>query len=497
MSYTLDELLALGRTLEHWQDGERNSTRLARELLRIRNRNGVEVPLIANPSQLAFERARGQHNIILKARQMGMTTWIAGQLFLKTITARGVLTVQVAHTQPAAEAIFGMVQRFWNYLPESMRRGPLKRSRANVRQMVFPELDSEFRVLSAADQNAGRGLTVQNMHLSELSRWPGDAAATLAGLRAALTPAGELVMESTPNGAWGCFYEEWQHAEERGIVRHFFPWWMEPAYVASPATDLRQDELELIQQHGLSPEQIGFRRTLEAGYRRLRAQEFVEDPELCFRSSGACYFDVETLERRLKEAGCPQATLRSGALRIWCPPVPDTEYIVAVDPAGGGPEGDYAAVQVIDVRTGIQCAELQQRLPPLEIAQEAANLAEEYSSPRHPALIAVERNNHGHAVIAHLRGGRLGASRLYEQNGEAGWLTHAATRPQMTALLAEMLIAQPHVFRSRALLEECRTFVVRAGGSPGAAGGAHDDLVMAFALAHAVRAEVGSARRIF
>ena len=42
-------------------------------------------------------------------------------------------------------------------------------------QMCFPELDSEFRVVSAGDENAGRGLTMQNLHCSEVSRWPGDA----------------------------------------------------------------------------------------------------------------------------------------------------------------------------------------------------------------------------------------------------------------------------------------------------------------------------------
>jgi len=210
---------------------------------------------------------------VLKARQMGMTTWMAGRFFLRTITARGVLTVQVAQNQQAVESIFGIVQRMWENLPTALREGPLVRSRANVGQMVFPELDSEFRVLSAANENAGRGLTVQYMHLSEVSRWPGDAAATLAGLRAALVPSGELVLESTPNGAHGCFYEEWQHAAEKGMQRHFFPWWMEPAYVSAAVTDLRDDELALMREHGLTAAQIGFRRSLEAGYRGLRVQE--------------------------------------------------------------------------------------------------------------------------------------------------------------------------------------------------------------------------------
>ena len=43
-------------------------------------------------------------------------------------------------------------------------------------------------MVSAADRNAGRGLTVQNLHCSELARWPGDAAEILAGLRAAMAP---------------------------------------------------------------------------------------------------------------------------------------------------------------------------------------------------------------------------------------------------------------------------------------------------------------------
>jgi len=39
-------------------------------------------------------------------------------------------------------------------------------------------------------------------------------------------------------------------------------------------------------------------------------------------------------------------------------------------------------------------------------------------------------------------------------------------------------------------LEECRTFLRRANGSSGAAGGAHDDCLMAMAIAQAVRAEL-------
>ena len=83
-----------------------------------------------------------------------------------------------------------------------------------------------------------------------------------------------MTIESTPCGAYGAFYDEWQRASETGMVQHFFPWWLEPAYVSAAATDLRTDELELMQLHGLSAQQIGFRRGLEQSFRGLRCQEF-------------------------------------------------------------------------------------------------------------------------------------------------------------------------------------------------------------------------------
>src|SRR5579863_5840998 len=213
--------------------GQTVAMALARQLLLVRSRQGWTTPLHPNPVQRAFERRRGARNIVLKARQMGITTWIAARFFLKTITRPGALALEVAHTHEAAEEIFRIIHRFVDCLPDELRNGPLRTSRANVRQIVFPELDSRYRVVSAGEHNAGRGLTVQNLHCSELARWPGNPADTLAGLRAALAPGAEVVLESTPQGAGGCFYEEWQKATETNTVRHFFPWWMERRYRAA------------------------------------------------------------------------------------------------------------------------------------------------------------------------------------------------------------------------------------------------------------------------
>ena len=492
MMTDFEHLIWLGQQLDarppHY-GGRTGQELLMQSLLRIRNRAGALAPLALTRAQIELARNRSSRKIILKARQLGATTWVAARFFLRTITHPGTLTVQVAHDQESAEEIFKIVHRFLENLPEPMRLGPLRTSRANVRQIVFPELDSEYRVATAADPNAGRGLTIQNLHCSEVARWPRHAAATLASLRAAVPANGEIVLESTPNGAAGCFYDEWQRAAESGYSRHFFPWWHEPAYqLDADPHPLTAEEIELAQRHGLSSRQIAYRRDLQSSFRGLAPQEFCEDAASCFLASGECVFDLEVIEKRLEFAAQQYCEQReNGALCVWYPATASRQYIIGVDPAGGGSEGDYSCAQVIDRATGLQCAELRGHFPPQDLARRVTALAVEYN---HAQLI-IERNNHGHAVLAYLSTTRR-YENLYCKGGDPGWVTTTFTRPLMLESFASALSEASSGMNSRTLLEECKTFVRRDNGSAGAAPGAHDDCIVAMAIALAVRDEVAT-----
>lgn len=467
--------------------GQTVGTMLAEKLLLVRTREGWTAPLKANAAQLAFESRRGQRNIILKARQMGMTTWAAARFFLKTITQPGTLTLEVAHTQQAAEEIFRIVHRFVDWLPEDLRGGPLRTSRANARQLVFPALDSQYKVVSAGDRNAGRGLTIQNLHCSELARWPGDPGEILAGLRAAMAPGSELIVESTPDGVGGCFHEEWTKAPETGTVRHFFPWWMEGRYRTDAVCveSLTDEERELQARYGLDMEQIGYRRQIRADFRGLARQEYAEDEESCFRASGESVFEMAAIEDRLLAVPEPVERRRNGELEIWLPPVRGKQYLVAVDPAGGGSEGDYSAAQVLEMETGLQCAEFAGHVGGVELARLVADLATEYNR----AWLVVERNNHGSGVLAHLETS-CRYERVYTTGGQAGWLTTSMSRPAVLGRLDAALAEEPGRFMSRRLLGECRSFVRLPNGRTGARTGTHDDRVMAMAIGLGARAEI-------
>jgi len=485
-----EELQLFGAMLDRRPKSLRGQTvcmALAEQMLSVRTRDGEIRRLRANAVQRAFEEARGRQNIVLKARQLGLTTWVAGRFFLKTITQPGTLTLQVAHTREAAEEIFRIVHRFLDCLPAVLRKGPLRTSRSSARAIAFPELDAQYLVVSAGERNAGRGLTVQNLHCSEVARWPGNPADTLAGLRAALAPRGETVLESTPYGIGGCFYEEWQRAHETGTVQHFFPWWKEARYrrEAVDEASLTQQECELKERHGLDLKQIGYRRWMRANQRSLAEQEYAEDSESCFAASGDSVFELRAVEERLREVGEPTEKRHNGALEIWYPPVAGKKYVVGVDPAEGGSEGDYSAAQVLDLETGLQCAEFAAHMGGAELARLVAGLAQEYNT----AWLVVERNGPGSGLLG-LVDVLCHYPKVYAKDGKEGWPTSKSSRPAVLSRLDAALIEAPWCFSSRKFLAECRCFVRMRDGKTGAKPGTHDDRVMAMAMAIAARDEL-------
>jgi hypothetical protein len=248
-----------------------------------------------------------------------------------------------------------------------------------------------------------------------------------------------------------------------------------------PVRPLTDEEQELVSKHGLTEAQIAFRRRQKAQLRGLAAQEFAEDPVACFRASGESVFEMDAIEQALQGSCEAIESKDNRRLQVWFPAQRGKQYILGVDPAGGGCDGDYSCVEVIDRQTGMQCAELYGHYPPQELGKKIVELARSYND----ALVGVERNNHGYGVLAVIE--NEGYLNLYREGQQAGWLTSAVTRPAMIENLAAVLAAEPMLFHSPLFLGECRTFVRHADGSTGAAAGAHDDAVMAMAVAFAVR----------
>jgi hypothetical protein len=198
---------------------------------------------------------------------------------------------------------------------------------------------------------------------------------------------------------------------------------------------------------------------------------------------------LAALEARMKTAREPAMQRLNGEMEIWLPPVKGKEYLVAVDPAGGGSEGDYSAGQVLEMGTGLQCAEFAAHIGGLELTRFITDLATEYNG----AWLVVERNNHGSGVLA-LAETACKYGRIYRQGGQAGWLTTSVSRTAMIGRIDAALVEESACFQSRRLLAECRSFVRLPNGNIGAQAGTHDDRVMAMAIGLAARAELAGKR---
>ena len=95
---------------------------LIESLLRVRSKGRGLIQLRPNRAQREYSRNHAKRSIVLKARQLGITTYVAARFFIQTITQPGTITVQVAHDQESAEEIFKIVHRFWENLPIGMQR---------------------------------------------------------------------------------------------------------------------------------------------------------------------------------------------------------------------------------------------------------------------------------------------------------------------------------------------------------------------------------------
>lgn len=190
--------------------------------------------------------------------------------------------------------------------------------------------------------------------------------------------------------------------------------------------------------------------------------------------------------------GCtdPIATDLNGALRIWATPQPNRVYVIGADTAEGLAKGDYSAAVVLDWETGADVAELHGHFPPEEFARYLRDVGLWYNT----ALLGVERNMHGHAVLLALSS-VLGYPTIYAHaeydaslgtTPRPGWPTNSHTKPVMIDALAQA-ISEHRPFRNAALLGECRTYVVRDNGDTAASGSLHDDRVMAAAIAEMLR----------
>lgn len=268
-----------------------NSPDMFSELfLRILDKNKCLVPFRWNKAQSHFHQHRTGRDLILKARQLGFSTYIQGEMFRRLVTSTRT-TMTMAHDDETTQKLRRMADRFW----ENCKFNGIQPARkyGNATLATYPEFDSESVISTAGSKEAGRGGTYTDFHGSEVAFWK-DAEKIVSGAMQGGNP--DVVLESTPNGAQGYFYDCCMEALRGDGVwaLHFYPWWWDDAYRISLAPDEKleytDEEKRLVEKHKLQPDQIKWRRQKQKELKGLFIQEYPEDPISCFITSGNSYF---------------------------------------------------------------------------------------------------------------------------------------------------------------------------------------------------------------
>lgn len=192
-----------------------------------------------NGTQRALLDGLHGRDVILKARQLGVTTLMCILALDECLTRRDWKAAIIAHKLDDAKSIFDSKVKFaYDNLDPAIRAGiPTVRDSADTLHFAN---GSSISVTTSA-----RSGTLQRLHVSEFGKicaqFPQKAREIISGSFPA-AERGQITIESTAEGQEGRFYEMVREARDmdgrelgpKDWRFHFFPWFDDPEYVYDP-----------------------------------------------------------------------------------------------------------------------------------------------------------------------------------------------------------------------------------------------------------------------
>ena len=325
--------------------------------------------------------------IALKARQLGLT-WLALSYALWLMMFRPVAEIGL-FSRRETEAIYLLskerLKGIFEHLPEWMQAGYYY----SVESAKMWQLNGGSAA-RAFPTSAGDSYTFTLAIVDEA-----DLAPDLKQLMTAVKPtidAGNkmfLISRSDKKKPNSHFKKIYKNAKlgKNNWKSIFLPWWVRPSRTKKWYDSLKRgymaDEGTLDTLH----EQYPSTDTEALQARTLDKRIPPAFLRRCYEELNPIDIDDVTLE-------CPQIP----GLEIYVLPEPGQEYIISGDPAEGNPNSDPSASTVLNVLTGEEMAVIEGRIEPTVFAEYIDQLGKFYNE----AFVMIERNNHGHAVIAWL-----------------------------------------------------------------------------------------------
>ena len=412
------------------------------------------------------------YNIVLKARQLGLSTLTAGYALWMMTFQQDKNILVIATKQETAKNLVTKVRVMHANLPGWLKQPCVEDNKLSLRY----KNGSQIKAVASSEES-GRSEALSLLIIDEAAFI--DKIDTIWGAaQQTLATGGRALIISTPNGVGNFFHKTWVGAESGTNDFNFINlhWSVHPE---------RGQEWRDEQDKLLGPS--------------LAAQECDCD----FITSGRGVIDGLLLEK-MKESSIREPMEKRGIdsnYWIWEPPNYTKNYVVSAD-VSRGDGTDYSAFHIIDVESLEQVAEYKGKISTQDFGNMLVNVASEYNN----ALLVVENNNIGWAAIQQVidreypnlfytskdlqyvdvQHQMTNRYRSQERNMVPGFSTTSKTRPLIIAKLEEMFREESVVVHSQRLIDELFVFIYN-GNKAEAMTGYNDDLVMSFAIALWVR----------
>lgn len=406
-------------------------------------------------------------NIILKARQLGISTIVSGYISWMMLFHKEKNVLVMATKQNTAIEIVDKVRDIVESLPNW-----LKISKVKTNNKTKFELDNGSKIQGTpTSKDAGRGQALSLLVIDEAAHVD-DMEDLWTGLLPTISTGGRCIALSTPNGVGNWFHKTYVESESH--ANNFkcskLPWNIHPEYTEEWFANMTKN---------MSRQKI--------------AQEF----ECNFNASGETVISSQDIDRLKKMVSEPKyKTWADRNYYIWEEFKNEGSYLLSADVARGDGK-DFSVFHIINVKTMQQVAEYQGKIDIDSFARLLFDAGKEYGN----CMIAVENNNVGFAVLTKLIEMSYpnvfyttkathefidSTTAGYTSNTIPGFTTTMKTRPLIIAKFEEFIRNKVLLIKSQRTINEIDTFIWH-NGKPEAQKGYNDDLVMAMAIACWIR----------
>jgi hypothetical protein len=414
-------------------------------------------------------------NIILKSRQLGLSTLSAGFILWKMLFNQDYNALVIATKVTVAKNLVEKVRVMHDLLPIWLRDGGTAAAEDNKLSLKLKNGSQVKAIASSPDAGRSEALSLLVVDEAAFIR---DIDEIWLSAQSTLSTGGAAIVLSTPNGIGNWFHKMWVDGEsgQNGFNCINLHWTKHPERNQA----WRDEQTRILGAKGAAQE-------CDCDF--VGSGDTVIEPALL-----TWYKDTYVMEP-IEKAGF------DGNYWKWEYPNYNRSYMVVADVARGD-GADYSTFQIIDIEDSSQVGEYRGKIETRDFGYFLVAVATEWNN----ALLVVENSNVGWAAIQAIIDRGYGnlfymsndlkyidvekqmSNKFYKDEKQmvAGFSTTAKTRPLIISAFDTYMTGKDILIRSNRLIDEMFTFIWH-GGRAEAMKGYNDDLIMALAIGLWVR----------